>query len=235
MKSQQKSQQRGVPQRFIRWLVSCVLVIHLFIIGLALMAHRGASYLHDDVLSFVAPYTTLGNWRMDFSPLPIASANQHGEVVRVEWHNSKSDTWTAYPVIENVKSRRHHQSLNNENRLDQMWFQQLSGLLVFDNDDGVGRMLIAAMLGIQDEAKASFDQVRITVAPRLTIEQFQEIANSNDLTKLSDNLESQVAYSASIIDLGDGQVSLLKQLEERRSSKSISQNDKMDAPKRSEP
>ncbi len=212
-----------MPQPLIRLLISLVLVAHFFIVALAMLGHRGTSYLHDDVLSALAPYATLGNWRIDSNHVAIAGTNQVSERMSVEWHVRKApaDEWQAYPIVEQQKPGRVLPTLTREQRFDQLWLQQISGLLVYDNDAGVGQMLSGALKSYQRQREDSFDKVRITVAPRLSIEQYEEWKSNKTENDLPEALKPQVAYVASIIDIGDGQFSLVRELQGHRASKSL--------------
>ncbi len=212
-----------MPHPFVRLLVTVAIVAHFFIVGLAVVAHRGASYLQDDVLSVLAPYATIGNWRVDTNRLTIASASQQGEIVRVEWHrrNAPKEEWQAFPVIRGSVPGHTTGEMSRQERLDQIWLQQISGLLFFDNIEGVGQMLAGVMNGYNTQLDKPLDQVRVTVAPRLSIEQYLERKDAQGADSLPESLQPQVAFLASIVDLGDGQYSLLPQLKEHRASKTL--------------
>jgi len=216
-----------MPHPFVRLLISLVLVMHLFIVALAVLGHRGTSYLHDDVLSALAPYATLGNWRIDSNRVAIASTSQLSELMSVEWHERtvSADEWIKYPVVEQSKPGRESPTLSREQRFDQLWLQQISGLLVYDNDAGVGQMLSGAMKSYKQQRDDAFDKVfdkvRITVAPQLSIEQYVELKGDKNDNDLPEPLQPQVAYVASIIDMGDGQYSFIRELQGHRASKSL--------------
>jgi hypothetical protein len=213
-----------MPPFVLRSIISTLLVVHLSIITGAMLAHRGASYLLDDMLSIVAPYTAFGNWRMDTNRLPIANNNQLEETIRIEYHqrDQPADAWVTLMPAEPSRQNRTRSLLTREQRLEQHWLQQLSGLLFYDNDEGVGQMLMTALRPKSEHGTGQMDKVRVTVAPRLSLEQHAELEINDDPTKLPEAYRPQVAYLASVIDLGDGQLSLLRQMEARRASKAIS-------------
>jgi hypothetical protein len=212
-----------MPSFMIRLLISSLLVLHLMVVALAVLGHRGASYIHDDMLSFLAPYTALGNWKADANRMPIASSNALEEIVRVEWHqrDAANDAWE--PLVPSERPHRMPLSstLDRRQRLEQYWLHQLSGLLVYENDEGVGRMLMAAVKSGMNGRAEQMDRIRVTVAPRLSQQQYIEVQSNEESNTLPDLLKPQTAYSASIIDLGDGQLSLLRQTEARRASKTL--------------
>ena len=212
-----------MPHPFIRLLVTFALVSHFFVVAIAVVSHRGASYLQDDVLSAISPYATIGNWRVDTNRLAVASASQLGEIVRVEWHcrNAPKDEWQAFPVVRGSEPRRTTLGMSRQERFEQLWLQQISGLLFFDNIEGVGQMLAGAMKGQNNQPDKPWDQVRVTVAPRLSIEQYLERKDAHGANSLPESLQPQVAFLASIVDFGDGKFSLLPQLKEHRASKTL--------------
>ncbi len=207
----------------IRLLISTILILHLSIVTIAMLGHRGASYLHDDFLSVVAPYTAFGNWRADTNRMPIASNSQLEEIVRVEWHkqDTPADSWVTLVPFNQPREDQQPFGLTREQRFEQQWLHQLSGLLVYDNDEGAGRMLMAAMKKEIHQGSEQMDKIRVTVAPRLSLQQFSELEANDELNKLPQAYLPQIAYLASILDLGDGELSLLRQMEARRASKTL--------------
>ena len=212
-----------MPSFSIRILISTILVVHLSMITAAMLGHRGASYLHDNILSIVAPYTAFGNWRADTNRMPIAGSNQLEEIVRVEWHQRDTplDVWM--PLLPRNEPHQAKQpiSLTRQQRFEQQWLHQLSGLLVYDNDEGAGRMLMAALKNEILHSSLQIDKVRITVAPRLSQQQYIEVEESDEPSKLPEAYQPQIAYSASVLDLGEGELSLLRQTEARRASRTL--------------
>lgn len=220
-----------MPKRFVRILISAIVIVHLFIISVAILAHRGTSYIHDDFLSSIAFYTALGNWRLDTNCLPIASANRLSEIVQVEWHeqSAQADQWRTNPSNLSRGLGRTALELSRSERFEQLWLQQLSGLIAFDNDEGVIQMLMGLKPVLRSSSENGIDQLRITVAPQLSIEQFEEVQANDSKAKLPEALQPRVAFSAMIIDLGDGQLSFLPQLEKHRASKSTSSAEQLHA------
>ncbi len=212
-----------MPPFTTRLFISNFLVLHLSVVTIAMLGHRGASYLHDEFLSIVGPYTAFGNWRADTNRMPIASNSQLEEIVRVEWHqrDTAGDVWL--PLVPSNQSRKvqHPSVLTREQRFEQQWLHQLSGLLVYDNDEGAGQMLMAALRKEIHKGSEQMDKVRVTVAPRLSLQQYSDLEANDKLSKLAEVYPPQIAYVASILDLGDGELSLLRQMEARRASKMI--------------
>lgn len=212
-----------MPATTIRILVSTLVVMHLAVITVAMLGHRGASYLHDDLLSIVAPYTAFGNWRADTNRMPIASSNQLEEIVRVECHrrDTPDSEWLSLvPGEPSLVQAKRQASLSRQQRFEQQWLHQLSGLLVYENDEGAGRMLMAALKNGMHPSSNSMDKVRVTVAPRLSQQQYIEV-REGDPSKLPEAYQPQIAYSAVVVDLGDGELSLLRQMEARRASRTL--------------
>jgi hypothetical protein len=212
-----------MPPFAIRLLLSSLISLHLGIVALAMLGHRGTSFLHDDILSFVAPYTALGNWKADINRMSIASSSALEEIVRVEGHqrDASSDIWEPLVSLDQYPPNQHPPTLTRQQRLEQYWLQQLSGLLVYENDEGAGRMLMAALKNGMRDREMQVDKVRVTVAPRLSQQQYIEVQDDEGSGGLPEAFQPQVAYSASVIDLGDGQLSLLRQTEARRASKAL--------------
>ncbi len=213
-----------MPPRLIRLLISTIIVVHLLIVTAAMLGHRRVSYLHDDVLTAVAPYTAIGNWRVDTNCIPIANASQLGEIVCIEWHERDTPADDAWKNLHetNLFSRTGKSlALAREQRFEQKWLHQLSQLLLYDNDEGAGQMLMAVLPKRDSLNATKLDKVRVTVAPRLSLEQYVELEADDDPSKIPIAYQPQVAYVASIIDLGTGKLSLLRQMEAGRASKAI--------------
>ncbi len=217
-----------MPPFLIRLLISTLVILHLAVVALAMLGHRGASFLHDDVLSFAAPYTALGNWKADTNRMPIASSNGLAEIVRIELHQRDTGDGVWIPLVphEQPHGVSAQLTVDRRHRLEQFWLHQLSSLLVYENDEGAGRMLMAVLTNeMLDRAtrfdKTRVDKIRVTVAPRLSQQQYIEVHASDDSNGFPESLQPQVAYLASVIDLGDGDLSLLRQTEARRASKTV--------------
>lgn len=155
--------------------------------------------------------------------MPIASNSQLEEIVRVEWHkqDTPDDSWVTLVPFNQPREDQQPFGLTREQRFEQQWLHQLSGLLVYDNDEGAGRMLMAAMKKEIHQGSEQMDKIRVTVAPRLSLQQFSELEANDELNKLPQAYLPQIAYLASILDLGDGELSLLRQMEARRASKTL--------------
>ena len=212
-----------MPPASVRIAISAVLVVHLAIVSLAMLASRGAAYLHDDLLTKVATYTAAGNWRVDTNRISIANSNQLEEIIRVEWHEQgkSAEIWEPLLPLSVFNQPQSHSVLSREQRFERQWLHQLSGLLAYENDEGAGRMLMSALKKNIRQRSSLMDRVRVTVAPRLSLQQYSELDDKESVEKHPDAYRPQVAYLATIIDLGEGQLSLLRQAEARRASKVV--------------
>lgn len=212
-------------QAVLKWFLSLWILFHFGVVLANGFAQRGTSFLVDAFLSNVATYSAFGNWRADTTALTVANASQLGESMQIEVHSSGDDesTWrrlsSTLPewTIESPQER----AWRAEN-ITTRWINQLHGLLYFENDEGVGKMLSTALSREQLKLNQSIDQVRIRVAARPNQDQFDVVKNKDQSGyKPDDSLNLQTVFAANVIDLGTGQLSLLPQLEDRRVSKSL--------------
>lgn len=200
---------------WVRSALSLFVVFHFVVLSASWFAQRGTSYFVDGILSSVADYTAIGNWRTDMTPMIIAGSTPLDEELKLEVHRAGTDDdlWDK-PYSLATTGRRNTTTTNR-------WLMQLNGLLYYDNEDMVGRMVGSVLRAESAQGRASIDRIRISVAARPNQDQYEQIKNETAQTEVRNQLQSQVVYNAAVVDLGEGQVSLLPQLEQRRSSKSL--------------
>jgi hypothetical protein len=203
-------------------VVSLFLLFHFGSLAACWYSQRDYSFLLDDYLGRVSAYVAFGNWRPDLTPLPIAGSTPLTEELKVELHlqGTDKDSWKKLTRVHPTDNRSSAGSPSPE--VSRRWFMQLNGLLYHGNEDLVGRMMSSAVLAEAARQKGkTFDQVRITVALRPNQDQFEQLKSGAAGSETRDALQPRTFYTASIIDLGDEQISLLPQLEQRRASKSL--------------
>ncbi len=93
----------------------------------------------DGLLTQVATYTALGNWRADLTPLTIAGSTPLGEELTIEIHRADADeaTWEKLTSIHG-RSNSTNVGVHVDSRALQRWLLQLNGLLYFNNEELVG-------------------------------------------------------------------------------------------------
>jgi hypothetical protein len=210
----------------LQLLLSVGIVLHFGVLLATWVGQRGASYLGNTLSEYVGVYTAFGNWRADESmALSIANESQLRETLMVEVHREgdPAEQWVRLACIHGKASSSSEDSreLVAMPSMSQRWLQQLSWLLIYGNDEGVGRLLMAALSAAGGEKSEAYDQLRVRVGPRLSIEQYDEVYHSPGDGQLPAELLPQLAYEANVIDLGEGQISLLPKLEQRRASKAL--------------
>jgi hypothetical protein len=216
----------NLDSRVFRVFISIAILVHLCILSFSWVAQRGTSGLVNRGLTFFATYTAIGNWRPDTTPLTIASGVQLGEYVKVEVHrkDETSENWEPLGITGDGKDYKGGDFFSHAIRRE--WLQQLNGLLFYEVEEGVTRMLRDSLQADPVFAKEPIDRIRVRVAPRISPEQAISLATESKRIDSRDMSGAEIVYSASIVDLGDGQISFLPELEKRRASKSVVPNSK---------
>ncbi len=219
---------------FFRWLsldskvcrvfISSAILVHFCVLAAAWVSQRGTSELLNRGLTFFATYTALGNWRPDTTPLTIASGVQLGEYVKVEVRrmNGATETWESLAITDDSQSSQSVGFMSKAIRRE--WLQQLNGLLFYEVDEGVTRLLRESLRADPVFSKVPIGGIRIRVAPRISPDQALSFAAEGKRIDSRDLSSAEIVYSAAIVDLGDGQISFLPELEKRRASRSVSPN-----------
>lgn len=206
----------------LRGVASLWILFHFVVLFSAWIAQRGTSYLLDELLTQVAPYTAVGNWRADLTPLTIAGATPLGEELKIEFHRAEAEesTWEMLSSVHGrAKSTEAGRQVNSA--AAQRWLLQLNGLLYFNNEELVGRMMTSALRAESTQRDLSIDGLRITASARPDQDEYEQLKNQTPSTEVRNRLQSHVVYAATVVDLGDGQISLLPKLEQHRASKSL--------------
>ncbi len=211
-----------LDSKIVRFVISIAIFFHLLILSIDWISQRGISAAMRQLQDRIATYTALGNWRADTTPLTIASAAQLGERIQVEVHrtNEKVGTWESLAISNDNVSKSSREAFSPAIR--NAWLRQLNGLLFYDLEEPVTRLLREALLSDPGLSKIPVDSIRVRVAPRIAQDQVVKLQAENTRIDWHDMSDAQVVYAASIVDLGDGQISFLPKLEERRASKSLS-------------
>jgi len=201
-----------MPPRLVRLMTSILLVVHLTIVGLSLITHRGTSDIQDDFLSFFDVYRTFGNWRMESNDLLLASSSDLSESVWIEWHpvGAGDDEWVAWP------DQNRSPSLNRNSIREQKWIRQLSDLIGLGVTEGASQMVISATRYHMDSGSLPVDRVRVIAAPAIPIDRYEEVQVVESMDELSEDLRPQTVFEATLVDMGKGELSILRKLDNLR-------------------
>lgn len=227
-----------MPKNWIRILLSILIVSHIFVVGVALIAHRGTSRLFDDMHSKLNVYSSFTNSRMDLNILPIATRSQLQESVWIQWHGNGDpvEKWNRWPLIRSESRIFWPLSLIEEDR-QRRWLRQMTELLNIGNEDAVSQMLIALINSEYayrsakeggkeaESARVLPDQIRVMVGPSIPFDRFEEIASAKTIDGVSEDLRPKAVYTANVIQLEDGKLAILPVSESRRLSKAIPAQD----------
>jgi hypothetical protein len=207
-----------------RLVISIATVFHLFMLSMDWISQRGTSVSLRQVQDRFATYLALGNWRADTTPLSIASAAQLGERIQVEVHRTHetSDAWETLAISQDDFDQASTNFYSSAIRL--AWIRQLNGLLFYELEEPITRLLREALVSDPGLSRKPIDGIRVRVAPRISQDQVAALQASGERIDWRDMSDAEVFYAASIVDLGDGQISFLPKLEERRASKSLSRS-----------
>jgi hypothetical protein len=190
----------------LRGLVSVLLVLHFFLIGLTYATNARRSSVQDSVHVWLQPYSIPGNWYFEMLSFDGLSGKENLNSLRISVARASSDEWETIMAMWPKDQRGFWGLRFKSNRLMSL----VQELVANDDQEGLLRILRSVVKHLDAKTQPANESLtRI----RLDQNAGEPEASSSDLPESS---QRQVILEASIARLEDGEFGLIPKIDAHR-------------------
>lgn len=197
----------GMPTGIVRWLVSCLIALHFTGLGIALSANLAQSFLHGEVLVWLAPVHVTTGQDYIMLPLELTQASDMDAPVVIEVMRAQEQAWKqlGFPKGELTVDASHASRWPNLARLLYWISQQQPDSEVLP--EFALRAIRSSSQAADGEASDGNPIAAIRLVQPHVVSYDEDLAIANGRAAFfADAMQSNVIYAARIVRDVDGRI-----------------------------